>query len=300
VKLLVTGGRGLLGSEFVRAARRRAWDVVAPSRAEMDITDAAMCSRILAAESPTWVVHCAAFTAVDAAEAEPDEAMHVNRDGSGNVARAAAEAGAGLVHVSTDYVFDGTKRSPYLPGDPTSPLGAYARSKVAAEKAVLAAADNAMSTAMDSRTGRAAQLIVRTGWLYGEGRRDFVDLILERAEEDERLRIVDDQWGRPTWTRNAVEAVLDLVDRGARGIANVNDGGETTWHGFAQAILEESGSPGAVDRVSSREFGAPARRPLYSVLDLSATEVELGRSMVPWRDALRTYLNQRGRREPSE
>lgn len=297
MKLLITGGRGLLGSEFLRGARARGWSVAAPSSVEMDVTDASACMRVLGAVSPDWVVHCAAFTAVDAAEEEPDQAMRVNRDGSANVARAAAEAGAGMAHISTDYVFDGAKGSPYAPEDPMSPLGAYARSKVAAEQAVAAAGVN-VGTAQG--TTETPQLIVRTGWLYGAGRRDFVDLVLGRKMTDEPLRIVDDQWGRPTWTRNVVESVLDLIVRGARGIVHVNDGGEATWHLFAQAILEESGSSGKVDRISSRGFDAAAERPLYSVLDLAATEFELGRSMVPWREALRTYLNERGRREPSE
>ena len=263
----------------------------------MDVTDPSTCMQVVDAESPDWVVHCAAFTAVDDAEREPDEAMRVNRDGSSNVARAAAQAGAGLVHISTDYVFDGAKGTPYAPEDPMSPLGAYARSKVAAEEAVGAAGTEAC---LGSRTTGTPQLIVRTGWLYGAGRRDFVDLVLGRKPTDEALRIVDDQWGRPTWTRNVVESVLDLIVGGVRGIVHVNDGGEATWHLFAQAILEESGSAGKADPISSRDFGAAAERPLYSVLDLAATEFELGRSMVPWRESLRTYLNERGRREPSE
>ena len=297
MKLLITGGRGLLGSEFLRAARERSWAVVAPSRAEMDVTDVSACVRVVGTESPDWVVHCAAFTAVDAAEEESGQAMRVNRDGSANVARAAAKAGAGMVHISTDYVFDGAKGSPYVPQDSMSPLGAYARSKVAAEEAVGAAG---VDGDLAPQTTGAAQLIVRTGWLYGAGRRDFVDLVLGRKVTDEPLRIVDDQWGRPTWTRNVAESVLDLIVRGARGIVHVNDGGEATWYLFAQAILEESGSSGKVDRISSRDFDAAAERPLYSVLDFAATEFELGRSMVPWREVLRTYLNERGRSESSE
>lgn len=288
MKLLITGGTGLLGSEFVRLAGHRGWGGVAPTRAEMDITDVDRCARVFTAESPDWVIHCAAFTRVDQAEVEPDEAMRVNRAGSASVARAAQGAGAGMVHISTDYVFDGLKRVPYLPDDPTSPIGAYARSKVAAEEAV---------RAYGSTT---AQLIVRTGWLYGAGRRDFIDLVLDRTVAGEPLRIVDDQWGRPTWARNVAGTVLDLIERGASGIVHVNDAGQTTWHGFALAVVEEAGLTGQLDRVSSSEYGAPAERPLYSVLDLRATEVELGREMMPWRKALRTYLNERSRCESSE
>jgi len=284
VKLLVTGGAGLLGSEFVRAVRHRdGWEAVAPSRADMDITDASACARVVAAASPDWVIHCAGFTKVDPAESEPDEAMRVNRDGSANVARAAADAGAGIAHISTDYVFDGSKGEPYLPNDPVAPMGAYAKSKVAAEEAVLSVV----------RTDEAPHMIVRTGWLYGHGRRDFVDLVLDRTAAGDPLRIVDDQWGRPTWTRNVVGAVLDLIDGGSRGVVNVSDGGVATWHGFATAIVEEAGLRGLPEAVSSRDYGAPAERPLYTVLDLVATEEELGREMMPWRDALRTYLDER-------
>jgi dTDP-4-dehydrorhamnose reductase len=284
VKLLVTGGAGLLGSEFVRAAHQRdGWDVEAPSRTEMDITDASACARVVAAASPDWVIHCAGFTKVDPAESEPDEVMRVNRDGSANVARAAVAAGAGIAHISTDYVFDGSKGQPYLPEDPVSPLGAYARSKVAAEESVLSAV----------RAGRTPSLIVRTGWLYGHGRRDFVDLVLDRTLAGDPLRIVDDQWGRPTWTRNVVRAVLDLIEAGARGVVNVSDGGTATWHTFATAIVEAAGLGQLPQAVSSRDYGAPADRPLYTVLDLAATEGELGREMMPWREALRVYLDER-------
>lgn len=310
MKLLVTGATGLLGSEFVRAGLRRGWSVSAPGRAEMDVMDSAVCARVVAAESPDWVVHCAGFTQVDRAESEPEESMRSNRDGSGNVARAAFVAGAGIAHISTDYVFDGSKGAPYAPNDPVSPIGAYAQSKVAAEEAVRAVMEGRVATSPVPGLGAPSHvhpprdhpphLIVRTGWLYGEGRRDFVDLVLERAGKGDELRIVDDQRGRPTWTRNATETVLDLIEHDARGTVHVNDRGETTWYGFARAILEEAGVEASVRPVSSRDFGAPARRPLYSVLDLSETEAELGRVMTPWRQSLRTYLGERSRREPTE
>ena len=140
---------------------------------------------------------------------------------------------------------------------------------------------------------RSAYLIVRTGWLYGHGRRDFVDLVLDRTAAGESLRIVDDQWGRPTWTRNVARAVLDLIEGGARGVVNVSDGGTATWHAFAAAIVEEAGLRDVPEGVSSRDYGAPAERPLYTVLDLAATEAELGREMMPWREALRAYMDER-------
>ena len=285
MKLLVTGGSGLLGSAVVRAARGRSWEVAAPSRQTLDISDPSACSRVFSAEAPDWVIHCAAFTAVDSAEDNSEEAMRLNRDGASNVARAAVASASGLVYVSTDYVFDGAKQEPYLPDDPVSPIGAYARSKVAGEDAV---------TAVYNEEGAQAKcLIVRTGWLYGAGRRDFVDLVLDRMATGETLRIVDDQWGRPTWTRNVATVMLDLIDRGTNGIVHVNDSGIATWHEFAEAILAHAGMSGRPERISSRAFGARAERPLYSVLDLAATEGELQREMMPWREALRMHLDER-------
>ena len=152
--LLVTGGTGLLGSAVVRAAEERNWKVTAPSHSEMDVVDLESCVRVIKSKSPDCVIHCAAFTEVDKAEMEPERAMRVNRDGSANVARAAVLAGSDIVHISTDYVFDGRAKSPYGTDEPVSPLGVYATSKVAAETAVI-----------EETSGLVSLLIVRTGWL---------------------------------------------------------------------------------------------------------------------------------------
>ena len=280
--LLVTGGTGLLGSAVVRAAEERNWKVTAPSHSEMDVVDLESCVRVIKSKSPDCVIHCAAFTEVDKAEMEPERAMRVNRDGSANVARAAVLAGSDIVHISTDYVFDGRAKSPYGTDEPVSPLGVYATSKVAAETAVI-----------EETSGLVSLLIVRTGWLYGGGRRDFVDKVLESGEAGEDLQIVDDQRGCPTWTCNAAESVLDLIDLEMSGIMNVRDAGQTTWCEFARAVLGMAGISSTVEGVSSRSFGAPARRPSYSVLDLADTELALQRKMMPWRKALRLYISKR-------
>ena len=280
--LLVTGGTGLLGSAVVRAAEERNWKVTAPSHSEMDVVGLESCVRVIKSKSPDCVIHCAAFTEVDKAEMEPERAMRVNRDGSANVARAAVLAGSDIVHISTDYVFDGRAKSPYGTDEPVSPLGVYATSKVAAETAVI-----------EETSGLVSLLIVRTGWLYGGGRRDFVDKVLESGEAGEDLQIVDDQRGCPTWTCNAAESVLDLIDLEMSGIMNVRDAGQTTWCEFARAVLGMAGISSTVEGVSSRSFGAPARRPSYSVLDLADTELALQRKMMPWRKALRLYMSKR-------
>ena len=280
--LLVTGGTGLLGSAVVRAAEERNWKVTAPSHSEMDVVDLESCVRVIKSKAPDCVIHCAAFSEVDKAEMEPERAMRVNRDGSANVARAAVLAGSDIVHISTDYVFDGRAKSPYGTDEPVSPLGVYATSKVAAETAVI-----------EETSGLVSLLIVRTGWLYGGGRRDFVDKVLESGEAGEDLQIVDDQRGCPTWTCNAAESVLDLIDLEMSGIMNVRDAGQTTWCEFARAVLGMAGISSTVEGVSSRSFGAPARRPSYSVLDLADTELALQRKMMPWRKALRLYMSKR-------
>jgi len=275
VTIVVTGASGLLGSEFVAAGVRRAAEIVGLTRAELDVTDLGATRRVIADTGPAWIVHCAAYTAVDRAEAEPEEAMRVNHGGTINVVSAAAEAGARLFYVSTDYVFDGAKGSPYRPDDPVAPGSVYARSKRAGEEAVLGAGG----------------VIARTGWLYGSGGRNFVEAILDRAERGESLRVVDDQRGRPTWARNVAEVVLDLIARDVEdGIWHVADAGEATWLDFAREAVAIRGLDTTIEGVSTKAWGAPAPRPKYSVLDLRRTEEAVGRPMMEWRQALRRYL----------
>lgn len=276
--ILVTGGAGLLGREIVRAATARGYHVVALAHTDLDVTDAPAVRSVVRAHTPTHVIHCAAYTAVDRAESEPELAMRVNRDGTEYVAKAAAQAGAGLVYFSTDYVFDGSKTAPYLPSDAPAPVSAYGRSKLAGE---YAAAD-----------AHPDPLIIRTGWLYGGGGSSFIQAILDRAATGKALRVVDDQHGRPTWTRTLAEGTLDLLDAGAEGVVHFADGGEATWVDLARAALTLSGYEVEVEPVSTEEWGAPAPRPRYSVLDVTATEAVLGRSMMHWREALRRFLEE--------
>jgi len=266
----------LLGTEVMAAAAQRGSAVTGLGRDDVDVTHAAELNARIAEESPTCVLHCAAYTAVDRAEREPELAMRVNRDGAANVARAAAEVGARTVYVSTDYVFDGEKRVPYLPSDPVGPLSVYGRTKLAGEESVV-------------RAG-IAPLIVRTGWLYGAGGRSFVNAILDRAERGEVLRVVDDQRGRPTWARNVAEVVLDLIEADVGGVWHVADGGDATWLDLAAEALRLRGLCRSIDGVSSETWGAAAPRPAYSVLDLTATERALGRPMMDWQEALRRFL----------
>ena len=278
MKILVTGSEGLLGRAVVSEARTRGHEVSAMGHARLDVTDERAVRGVLLGERPDATIHCAAYTAVDRAEAEPEVAMSVNRDAARNVATASAEIGAVPVYLSTDYVFDGEKRSPYLPDDPTGPLSVYGRTKLCGERGTAAAAPD--------------HLIVRTSWLYGEDK-GFVPAILRRAESGQGLRVVDDQEGRPTYAPQAASAVLDLLERGSRGIVHVAGGGTCTWLELARETLRQAGLECPVAPVTTSEFGAAAPRPSYSALDLTATERLLGRQMTDWREALSRFLENR-------
>jgi len=253
-------------------------DVVGLGRGALEVTDPGRVAEVVGDVSPEWVVHCAAYTAVDRAEAEPGEALRVNRDGTANVSAAAAEHGARWLYVSTDYVFDGRSERPYRPDDPVNPLSVYARTKRAGEEVALSA----------------GALIVRTGWLYGAGGPNFVDAIVRRAAAGEAVRVVDDQRGRPTWARNVASASLALIGGDApAGVWHVADGGEATWLELAREACAARGLEADISGVSTEAWGAAAPRPPYSVLDVSRTERWLGRPMTPWRDALRAYVGER-------
>lgn len=288
--MLVTGAAGLLGSEVVRAAGERGYEVLAAGRDDLDVTDREAVRAALRTRF-TDVVHCAAYTAVDRAEEEPELAARVNRDGTRYVAEAAADAGARFVYVSTDYVFDGTAHTPYPPDAPVAPPSVYGRTKLEGERVALASQPGA--------------LVIRTSWLYGAGGRNFVSAMLERGRERadgtgaeptgaEPLRVVDDQRGRPSWARNTAEALLDLLERRVRGVWHVADGGEATWLELAREAYRVCGIATPLEPVSTEAWGAPAPRPHYSVLDIAGTEALLGRPQMDWHEALRRYLTEVG------
>lgn len=278
MRILITGAAGLLGSAVAADAQARGHCVVALDRSDLDVTDARAVMQAVHREQPEVVIHCAAYTAVDRAEAEPELALAVNREGARQVAEASSEVGAVPVYVSTDYVFDGVKGAPYRPDDATAPLSVYGRTKLEGERATATAAPE--------------HLVVRTSWLYG-GDNGFVPAILRRAESGEDLRVVDDQEGRPTWAPQAAAAILDLVEQGARGIWHVAGGGSCTWLELARESVRQAGVDCSIAPVSTAEFGAGAPRPPYSVLDLTATEQLLDRPMTDWRESLFRFLESR-------
>lgn len=248
---LITGGSGMLAAEMRRAAQAAGHSVSAPDRSQLDIADPDAVHAAL--RSTDVVVNCAAYTDVDGAESDRDRAFAINADAAEVVARAAAEAGARMVHVSTDYVFAGDASEPYPAAAPLDPTGVYAESKAAGERAVRAAHPDA--------------LIVRTAWLYGAGGGCFPRTIAKAARERGHLRVVDDQRGQPTWAADVARVILDLVVAGAPGGAyHATSGGECSWFDFARAVVEADGSGAKVEPCGSDEFPRPAPRPAYSAL----------------------------------
>lgn len=277
-RVLVTGAAGMLGSEVVRTLTGTA-DVTAVDLGDYDITDEAAARAALRAAAPDVVVNCAAYTDVDGAESHRDAAFSVNARGAGNIARAAAAVGASLVHVSTDYVFDGSGGRPYLESDEPRPLGVYGESKLAGEREVLAAGGNT--------------LIARTAWLYGRQGRNFVRTILELAERGGPLSVVDDQVGPPTNAKDLSVIVAELIATGATGVVHATNSGSCSWHQFARAILEAAGVRGVeVRAVRSSEFPRPAARPAYSVLALDRLVSLIGWLPRRWDEALREHITK--------
>lgn len=231
---------------------------------------------------PSLVLNCAAFTKVDLCETQPEAAFAVNETGAANVAKwALVFCAQGLVHFSTDFIFDGTSNIPYRPDDAPHPLNVYGASKLGGERQV-------------ALLGPTESLIIRTSWLYGPNGPNFVQTMLNAARAGKPLTVVDDQVGSPTFTHDLAEATLDLIDRGATGIYHATNSGQTTWFEFAKAIFEEFGIANVdLKPISSAKWKAlrpdSAIRPAYSVLDCGATENLIGRPMPDWRDALHRY-----------
>lgn len=276
MRVLITGGAGMLAHALVPALRGAGHEVAAATRAELDVTDHRAVESIMRATRPEVVVQCAAFTAVDAAEERPAEAFAVNAEGTFNVARACQRMDAMLVYPSTDYVFRGTAKRPYRADDPVDPINSYGRSKAAGEEAAREAV---------------RYLVIRTAWLYGSNGANFVDTISRLARERDALSVVDDQIGRPTWTGTLASTIAGLLEHGATGIVHCTDGGEpVSWHGLAVEALRQQGIATTVEPVGSEAFPRPAPRPGYSVLDCRETEAMLGRPMPSWQESLRRHL----------
>jgi dTDP-4-dehydrorhamnose reductase len=276
MKVLILGATGLLGKALVRE-----WtgdEVLAMGSRDVDIRDSAKVREIIGNARPDWIVLAAAYTDVDACESHRELAFSVNRDGAVNVAEAARQAGAKLIFLSSDYVFDGKKTSPYEVEDKRNPQSVYGHSKAEAEINLLEILPHCC--------------IARTSWIFGVGGRCFPDTILRRAANRPALDVVNDQRGCPTYTVDLARAIIQLCRKDASGIVHVTNADDCTWFEFAQQIVTRGGFTAEVRPVSSPQMARPAPRPAYSVL--SATSLRrYGIEMPEWKDALGRYLQER-------
>lgn len=285
------GAKGMLGQAVARRLDAANISHV-DSDIEVDVTSRDAVFAFARAQAPRWVINCAAYTRVDDAETDYARALAVNGDAVAHLADACLEIGAGLVHVSTDYVFDGKAHRPYRADDVTAPLGAYGRSKLAGEEAIVARIPRGLRG-----------LVVRTSWLFGEGGKNFVLTMLRLIAEREKLRVVADQHGRPTYTRDLAQALIALTDlepghSGAEpGIYHFANAGEVSWHAFTESIRElarEQGLPikaSLIEAISTSEYPLPAPRPAYSVLATDKIEPYLPAPIRPYRAALNEYIS---------
>jgi dTDP-4-dehydrorhamnose reductase len=273
-ELIIIGADGMLGRSWAGLLTARGIDHVATTRAELDITDQSALENVVKPETE-WVVNCAAYTLVDAAEEHENLANDVNGYAVGRMAERCKAVGAKLLHYSTDYVFDGTATEPYPTNHRRNPVNVYGRSKALGEELI-------------ERSG-VEHLLVRSSWLYAPWGKNFVLTIRELARARESLRVVNDQRGRPTDSRKLAEVSLALAEQGSRGVFHVTDGGECTWFELATLIADAVNPDCRVEPCTSDEFPRPAPRPAYTVLDVSATEDVVG-PLIPWEDRVREVL----------
>jgi dTDP-4-dehydrorhamnose reductase len=274
--VLIAGAGGMLAREVIGACGRRGHDVEAPTRKELDITDSRAVAELVAARRPDAVINCAAWSDVDGAEDDERGAVEVNDVAAGVLAAAAASVGSKVLYPSSDYVFDGSKRTPYMEADMPSPLGAYGRSKLGGETSVAVA--------------NPRHFVVRSSWLFGHGGRNFVETMLQIGLQQEEVLVVSDQHGCPTSCADLAAAVAELIEGEAFGIHHICGAGPCSWFDFAQEIFDQAGYETRVMSASTEMMGRKAPRPAYSVLGSSrADSIDLQ----PWRDALRAYLSAR-------
>jgi len=276
VRVLVTGAAGMLGQAVMPALTAAGHTALGGDLPELDVTRREPLERAVGDFRPDWVFHLAALTRVDECETRQEEAFRVNALGTRNVALAAAVAGAALLAVSTDYVFDGTATRPYREDDTANPQSVYGASKWAGEQAVRAVLPR--------------HLVVRTSWLFGPGGANFVDTIAARARAGEPLRVVDDQRGSPTFTRDLAEGLLRLVGSGRLGTYHCTNSGACTWYDLAAHVVARAGAGATLERTDTASFPRPAKRPAYSVLGNACFEQATGWRMPPWQDAVDRHL----------
>lgn len=291
MRILLFGGSGQLGAEIKKRARDLEFEIVSPVTTEVDICEREQVRKCVAAIKPEVVINSAAFTAVDKAEHEKAAAFRINRDAAGYVAEACAAAGCRMIHISTDYVFDGSLGRELRESDPVSPLGVYGNSKLEGEQRVLETLDD-------------KALVLRTQALFGQKGINFVQSMLRLFPERPSLKIVDDQWVSPTWAGWFAEAILDFVRMPVGGVVHASCSGVVSWFDFAAEIQRLSrpwfkGQPLAVlERTSAAELNRPAKRPTFSAFDTTLIATLLGRPPITWQEGLALYLTEIGVLEP--
>ena len=283
MKILLLGKSGQVGNALMPLLTRLAQSteagaLVALGRADVDLSDAAALAQAVQQVQPALIVNAAAHTAVDRAETEPDIAFAINARAPGVLAQQAANLNALLVHYSTDYVFDGSQQTPYRESDPTHPLGVYGQSKLAGEQAVQASG--------------CRHLLLRTSWVYDNTGRNFLTTMLRLAKQHGKLRVVGDQHGSPTSAAMIAETSLRLIRSMLNqpamegGLYHLTAQGQTTWHGFAQAIMRKAALDVPIEAITTADYPTPARRPAYSVLDCSKLQSEFNYRLPDWQQAL--------------
>jgi len=285
MKALITGANGQLGWELQRT-KPDDWDIVALSRTELDITDSTAVSSIINKHQPDLVINTAAYTAVDKAESEKDKAYDVNVRGAANLAKESEDSGFRLIHISTDFVFDGNKSQPYMPDDKPNPTCVYGASKLQGEQ-----------EAISVTKGKA--VILRTSWVYSVHGNNFVKTMLRLMLERDEIGVVSDQIGTPTWAKKFAQTIWQIATKKEmQGIWHWTNAGSASWYDFSKAIQEEAFKLGLLKKkipilsIRTKDYPTPAKRPSYSVLDSTRTWKALGHTAPHWRESLRIMLEE--------
>ena len=279
MRVLVTGAAGMLARDLVPSLQKRGHKASAPPESDLDITDIAAIRRWASNSSPEVIINCAAYTKVDQAEREEPVATVINGLAVQNLCLVCQEADIPLVHFSTDYVFDGNKAGPYTIYDHPNPVNAYGRTKLLGEKYVLWLLNRFY--------------LVRTSWLFGIHGPNFIETMLNLAQKQRQVSVVNDQRGCPTWTQHLSEAVVSLIESGRYGVYHATNSGPTTWFEYAREVFRLAGTGTEVLPITSDQFPTAATWPKNSVLDPFPLPEARGREMPSWQEALKQYLEQR-------